>query len=59
MSKIRLIGSCEIAINTMLRRLSKLDGKNKLALESEFREWICAIESSDRNYDILYMKKIK
>ena len=48
-----LIGSCEVTINTALKRLSKLSGENKKALHGEFREWIDAIENSDRNYEIL------
>ena len=58
MSKTRLLGSCEVTINFALRRISKLEGKNKKALENEFREWINAIESDKKNYDILYLKKI-
>ena len=58
MSKTRLVGSCEVAIKSALMRLSKLEGKNKIALESEFREWTNAIESNDKNYDILYINKI-
>ena len=58
MSKTSLMGTCEITINFALNRLSKLDGQNKKALESEFREWINAIESDQKNYDILYINKI-
>ncbi len=58
MSKTSLIGCCEVTINSALRRLSKLEGKNKIALESEFREWINAIKSDNKNYDILYLRKI-
>ena len=58
MSKTSLKGSCEVTINSALRRLSKLQGKNKKALESEFREWITAIDSDDKNYDVLYINKI-
>ena len=58
MSKTRLFGSCEVTINTALKRLSKLDGKDKKALKSEFREWINAIESDCKNYDVLYIDKI-
>ena len=58
MSKPSLIGSCERAINSTLKRLSKLEGKNKKALESEFKEWINAIESKVKNYEILYINKI-
>ena len=58
MSKSRLVGSCEVTINCALKRLSKLDGKNHEALKSEFREWINAIESQYKNYEILYLNKI-
>ena len=58
MSKTSLVGSCEVTINFALKRLRKLDGKNKEALKSEFKEWINAIEGDDKNYDILYLNKI-
>ena len=58
MSITNLIGSCEVTINTALKRLSKLEGQNKKALENEFREWIDAINSDDRNYDVLFINKI-
>ena len=59
MSKANLIRSCEAIINSALKRLSKQEGNNKKALESEFREWIYSIESDDKNFDILYMNQIK
>ena len=58
MSKTSIIGSCEVTINSALKRISKLEGKNKQALESEFREWINAINSSNKNYDVLFLNKI-
>ena len=58
MTKKNLLVSCEDTINSVLKRLSKLDGKNKKALECEFREWISSIESDDKNYDVLYINKI-
>ena len=58
MSKTSLLGSCEDTINSVLKRLSMLEGQNKEALESEFKEWLNAIESDNKNYDILYIKKI-
>ncbi len=57
MSKTSLVGSCEVTINSALMRLSKLDGKNKKALESEFKEWINAVGDS-KEYDVLYINKI-
>ncbi len=58
MTKTTLIGSCQVTINSTLRRLSVLEGQNKNALESEFREWLDAIRSDEKNYDILYINKI-
>ena len=58
MSKANLIGTCEVTINTALKRLSMLDDKNKKALQSEFREWIDSIESENNHYEILYVNKI-
>ena len=58
MSSTSLVGSCNVTINTALMRLSKLEGDNKKALECEFKEWIYAIESGNRNYDVLYLNKI-
>ena len=58
MSRSRLVGSCEDTINYALKRLSKLEGKNHEAFESEFKEWINAIESDEKNYDVLYINKI-
>ena len=58
MSKASLIGSCEVTINSAIKRLSTLEGSNKKALESEFKEWIDAIESDNKNYDVLYVNKI-
>ena len=59
MSKASLIDSCEVILNSAIKRLSILDGKNKEALESEFKEWINAVESVDKNYDVLFLNKIK
>ena len=58
MSKTNIIGVCEVTINSALKRISKLEGKNKQALEGEFREWINAIDSINKNYDVLYINKI-
>ena len=58
MSNANILGSCEVTINSALKRISKLEGKNKKALESEFREWINAIDSRNKNYDVLYINKI-
>ncbi len=45
-------------MNYALKRISILEGQNKKALESEFREWIDAIESDEKNYDVVFVKKI-
>mgnify|MGYP001300780603 CR=1 FL=1 len=58
MSKVSLIDSCEVTINSAIKRLSTLEGKNKKALESEFKEWIDAIESDNKNYNVLFINKI-
>ena len=58
MSKTNIIGSCEVTINSALKRISKLEGKNKQALEIEFREWINAIDSNNKKYDVLFLNKI-
>ena len=58
MTKTSLLGSCQVTINSTLKRLSVLEGQNKNALESEFREWLDAIKSDEKNYDILYINKI-
>ena len=58
MTNSSLIGSCEVTINYVLKRISVLDGKNKKAFENEFKEWIEAIESDYKNYDILFINKI-
>ena len=58
MTKTSLLGSCQVTINSTLKRLSVLEGQNKNALESEFREWLYAIKSDKKNYDIMYINKI-
>ena len=58
MSKTSILGSCEITINSALKRLSKLVGRDYKALKSEFTEWIDAIENRDKNYDVLFINKI-
>ncbi len=58
MKKTNLVSSCEVTINSALKRISRLEGKNKKALESEFREWITAINGDNKNYDVLYTNKI-
>ena len=58
MTRSSLVGSCEDTINYALKRLSKLEGKNYEAFECEFKEWINAINSDVKNYEILYINKI-
>ena len=58
MAKSSLLGSCEITMNYVIKRLSKLEGENKKALENEYREWLNAIQSDYKNYEVLYINKI-
>ena len=58
MSKTRLMGSVEVTINDAIRRISKLKGQDKNSLQSEFKEWIDAIDNVGTNYDVLYINKI-
>lgn len=58
MSKDRLVISIEVIINESLKRLSKFEGNEKISLYNEFREWINAIESDEKAYDVLYINKI-
>jgi len=58
MSNTNILGSCEVTINSALKRISKLEGKDKQALKSECKEGINAIESVEKNYDVLYINKI-
>ncbi len=58
MSNTNILGSCEVTINAALKRISKLEGKDKQSLQSEFKEWINAIESIEKSYDVLYINKI-
>ena len=58
MSKITLINSIELTVNTTLKRINQLNGLDKKALESEFSEWLTGIDNSKKNYDVLYINKI-
>ena len=58
MSQSSIVGICEITINSALKRLSKLEGDNKKALESEFQEWINAIECEDGKINISLRRKL-
>ena len=58
MSKTRLLACIESTINSALRRLSKLEGHDKESLKGEFREWMDAIDSDDKDYDVLFINKI-
>ena len=58
MTKTSLLGTCEVTINTAISRISELKGNNKKALENEFKEWITALESDDKNYEVLYINRI-
>ena len=58
MSKEKLLCSVEVTINETLKRLSKIEGDDKKSLQNEFREWINALESEDKNYEVLYINEI-
>ena len=58
MAKASLLGSCEVTINSAIKRISKLEGENKKALELEFKEWLDPIQNGNYQYDILYINKI-
>ena len=58
MSKISLLSSIEITINSTLKRLNQICDKDYIALEQEFKEWLVAIENGDNNYEVLYINKI-
>mgnify|MGYP001318272020 CR=1 FL=1 len=59
MSQTRLLSSVEVTINEALKRLTEIGGLEKKSLESEFKEWIDAIQSDEKAYDVLYINKIE
>ena len=59
MSKTNLLRNVEITINEALKRLSQINGLEKISLENEFKEWIEAIQSDEKTYDVLYVNKIE
>ena len=58
MSKVSLLNSVEITINSALRRLNEISDADHRALEKEYKEWLTAIEIGNKNYDVLYLNKI-
>ena len=58
MSQRSILSSCEVTINSALKMISKLEGQDKKAVQNEFKEWLNAIESDVKNYDVLYINKI-
>tara|TARA_Y100001968_G_C19147282_1_gene614422 strand:- start:495 stop:683 length:189 start_codon:yes stop_codon:yes gene_type:complete len=58
MSKKSLLSSIEVTINETVKRLTQIEGEDKLSLKIEFKEWIDAIEDFDNDYEVLYLKKI-
>ena len=58
MSKVSLLSSIEITMNSTLKRLNQISDADHIALKQEFREWLVAIENGDNNYDVLYLNKI-
>ena len=57
MSRVSLLNSVEITINSALKRLNQISGADHKALEKEYKEWLTAMESGDNNYDYLYLNK--
>lgn len=45
MTRSSLVGICEETMNYAIKRLSKLEGKNQEAFESEFKEWVKSTHS--------------
>ena len=58
MSKVSLLSSIEITMNSTLKRLNQISDADHIALKQEFKEWLVAIENGDNNYDVLYLNKI-
>ena len=58
MSKVSLLSSIEITMNSTLKRLNQISDADLLALEQEFNEWLVALETECGNYDVLYLNKI-
>ncbi len=58
MSRTKLLGTIEVTINDVIKRLSKLEGLEKTALYMEYKEWIDSINSYDKHYDVLFLKKL-
>ena len=58
MATTDLLCSVEVSINRALKRINEIDDRDKKSLYNEFREWIEAIESDDKNYDVLFINKI-
>ncbi len=44
MTKKTLLNSIEVTINSTIKRLTQIEGYNKMSIHIEFREWIEAIE---------------
>ena len=53
-----LVQENRLHVSDFVAPLFVIEGQNKKALESEFREWINAIDSEYKNYEVLYIKKI-
>ena len=45
-------------MNYAIKRLSKLEGKNQEAFESEIKEWVKSTHSDVKKFEILYINKI-
>ncbi len=49
MSKVSLLSSIEITMNSTLKRLNQISDADHIALEQEFKEWLLAIENKNEN----------
>tara|TARA_B100001029_G_scaffold163380_1_gene153446 strand:+ start:283 stop:462 length:180 start_codon:yes stop_codon:yes gene_type:complete len=58
MSKVSLLSSIEITMNSTLKRFHQISDADHITLKQEFKEWLVAIENGDNNYDVLYLNKI-
>ena len=51
--------SLVITINDMILRMTKVNQKDKIAINNEFKEWIYATRKGYGKYDFIYLKPIK
>ena len=59
MNKNQSLEECIIdTINTMVLRMTSLQKEERVAVYTEFKEWIQAFRKRSGEYDLLYLKKI-